>query len=121
MNNQFFLIDTSLMTWLSKFPQQIMVCECGSVEHQIVITYDPEENLAYCRIHLARHGFLKRVKTAIRYIFGYKSKYGEWETFILGHSHVKQLQLLADLLGINDSKFKNTWKTIVKTQSQENH
>lgn len=62
--------------------KNILVCECGSTEHQIVIYHDVEEKEVYCHIHLSDVPFFKRLIRGIRYIFGYKCKYGHWDEFI---------------------------------------
>lgn len=71
--------------------REILVCECSSVEHQIVFNYDEENERVYCSIHLVELPFWKRLKNGIKYIFGYQCKYGHFEEFILAKWHIKQL------------------------------
>lgn len=61
---------------------EVLLCECNSTEHQIIIRYDREEQLVYCNIHLVKHGFWKRLKAGLKYIFGYKCIYGQWDEFV---------------------------------------
>ena len=61
---------------------EIFVCECHSLEHQAKFFYDEEDTLLYVYVHLARHGFWKRLVAGIKYIFGYSSRFGEWDQFI---------------------------------------
>ena len=82
---------------------EILICECGSIEHQIIIRLDEEENVAYCAIHLVHYGFWRRVKAGFKYIFGYKSKYGQWDEFIFSQDHANQLRELSEFL-INKNK-----------------
>lgn len=57
------------------------VCACGSPEHQFSLWID--EGDLVLLVHLAQHRFIDRIWTAIKYVFGYRSKYGDWdETFI---------------------------------------
>lgn len=66
--------------------QKLFVCDCNSVEHQIVITYfsDEEYGEIYCSIHLQPEpNFLKRIRNAVKYIFGHRSIYGDFDEFIL--------------------------------------
>ena len=35
----------------------VLICDCSSREHQIIIEHDNEDNLTYCHIHLVKHGF----------------------------------------------------------------
>lgn len=40
----------------------------------------------------------KRIFTAIKYIFGYKSKYGHFDEFIFKHQDKNKLQEICDFL-----------------------
>ncbi len=76
----------------------VLICECSSREHQIIIEHDNEDNLTYCHIHLVKNGFCRRLKAGLKYIFGYKCRYGQWEEFIFKPEHANQLRELSDLL-----------------------
>lgn len=76
----------------------LLICECSSAEHQVIFQHDAEDNLTYCHIHLVRYRFLRRLKAGLRYIFGYKSRYGAWDEFILKPEHAAPLHEIADLL-----------------------
>jgi hypothetical protein len=71
--------------------REILVCECSSVEHQIVFNYDEENERVYCSIHLVELPFWKRLKNGLKYIFGYKCKYGHFDEFVLAKYNIKQL------------------------------
>lgn len=77
----------------------LLICDCSSREHQIIIDYDEEYNQANCYIHLVQHGcFLRRLKLALKYIFGHKSRHGHWDEFIFKPEHAKPLLELAKKL-----------------------
>lgn len=76
----------------------VLICDCNSREHQIIIEYDNEDNLAYCHIHLVKHGFWRRLKAGLKYIFGYKCRYGQWDEFILKPEHAGKLRELSEFL-----------------------
>lgn len=58
-------------------------CECMSDEHVFKFVYDPTENELYLSVHIRDwQPWWKRVWIAVKYVFGYKSKYGEWDTVI---------------------------------------
>ncbi len=61
---------------------EIFVCECHSLEHQAKFFYDDEDQRLYVYVHISRHGFWKRLVAGIKYIFGYSSRFGEWDQFI---------------------------------------
>ena len=71
---------------------EILVCACHSCEHQIVIQKDEEDNIVYCSMHLIPLPWYKRIINGIKYIFGYKSCYGDFDEFIFDKSHVEILQ-----------------------------
>lgn len=85
----------------------ILICSCHSTEHQIVIypnsdpLYGPE---AYVHIHLVKRSFWYRLKYAIKYVFGHKSRYGAWDEIILDPTHVKALETLVNHLTSNETQ-----------------
>ena len=76
----------------------VLICDCSSREHQIIIEHDNEDKLTYCHIHLVKHGFWRRLKAGLKYIFGYKCRYGQWDEFILKPEHANHLRELSELL-----------------------
>lgn len=61
---------------------QVLICECHSDEHQILIHYDDEDREVYLHVHLIKRNFWYRLWYGIKYVFGYKSRYGAWDSFI---------------------------------------
>jgi len=62
--------------------EHLLICSCESKEHQIIISFDKEDNLMYATIHLHKFGFWRRLIHGIHYIFGKKSTYGDFDDFI---------------------------------------
>lgn len=63
--------------------QKVFICECGSYCHQIIFWYDKEDKQLNLTTHLITYrNFFKRLWVAIRYVFGYKSNYGDWDSFL---------------------------------------
>ena len=55
----------------------------------MVFGYDPDadepgEQFIYIYTHLAAQGFWRRLVTGLRYIFGYKCKYGHFDEVVIG-------------------------------------
>lgn len=64
---------------------------CCSLEHQLVVKLSA--GIVVVQIHLVNYrNFFKRVSTGFKYIFGYKSKYGDWDEMVLDESHIEQLE-----------------------------
>jgi hypothetical protein len=78
----------------------ILVCECNSTEHQIVIYYSDDEGepTSYLHIHLNKKPFVWRLYYGIRYIFGRQCNYGAFDEFIFNTDDVEKLQELVDYL-----------------------
>ena len=77
---------------------EILICACSSDEHQIIIHKDEEDNMIYCTIHLVALPFWQRIWAAIKYIFGYKCRYGNFEEFIFTKKHSETLKEMSDFL-----------------------
>lgn len=81
----------------------VFICECCSTEHQIIVQHDTDDNLVYCHIHLINQSFWNRLKSGIKYIFGYHCRFGHWDEFIWRPEHATKLRELADLLSKQES------------------
>lgn len=60
---------------------KLFVCECDSVEHQFVVSYDPDHEWdeIYISVRINHYGnFFQRAARAIKYLFkGCEAGYGE--------------------------------------------
>ncbi len=80
----------------------LMICECSSCEHQLIIRYDNNEDEVYVNVHLANYKeFWRRLWHGLKYIFGYKSRYGEFDEVILRKEDADNLQKVVDHLKSN--------------------
>jgi hypothetical protein len=90
---------------------ELLICKCHSTEHQIILFHEYEEEhdengntikkIPMCYIHINLNNymsFLKRLKFGIKYIFGYKSRYGAFDEFIFNPEDAPKLQRLVDHL-----------------------
>ena len=86
---------------------ELFTCQCDSMEHMIVLsTWDwradgeskffstPEEDVSLqLEVHLPSWpGFWGRLKNAIRYVFGYKCKYGHFDVVSFKYEDVARLK-----------------------------
>jgi hypothetical protein len=77
--------------------KEFFLCDCNSAEHQFILSYDSQEKEMYITPYLSSYlSFWKRVVLSIKYIFGYRSKYGHWDCIILNIKETKRLYLLLD-------------------------
>jgi hypothetical protein len=81
----------------------VLVCDCNSTEHQILIYQEDdlpngrkEVNLFFNLI--TYNNIFKRIIAAIKYIFGCKSKYGQWDCIIVSKDNYMPLKKLVEFI-----------------------
>jgi hypothetical protein len=74
-------------------------CRCGSSEHTLRFTLDkdPEDPSIYADVYLNQYRtWWKRFWVGVKYIFGYRCKYGHWDNWILVRSDAQRLRDMCD-------------------------
>lgn len=70
-------------------------CECSTPEHTVRFARD--EDCTYITFFLEGGPWYKRVVTGLKYIFGYKCRYGHFDEVVLRDDKVKKLvEILTD-------------------------
>ena len=85
----------------SKMQQETLICQCNSIEHQISFSWIEDKELegeVYLEIHLAKLSFWDRLKHGIKYIFGYRCRYGDFDEVILKKEDVWKLEKVVEYL-----------------------
>jgi hypothetical protein len=83
----------------SPLRNELFVCACESMEHQIAFTCDDNWETVIATIHLVpEYNIFKRIWKAIKYIFGYRCKYGHFEEFIFNPENADHLQQVVDYI-----------------------
>jgi hypothetical protein len=82
---------------------EVIICACENVEHQIIFSYFEDEDdipkEVFMTIHLVHEpNIFKRIWKGIKYIFGYKCRYGNFDEIILNKSHIRQLNKIVNYL-----------------------
>ena len=75
---------------------EVIICECSSMEHQAKFYYEKPDGVPYdlfaVLIHLnSGRGFFYRLWYGLKYIFGFKSRYGAWDELLIGKEDRKKL------------------------------
>lgn len=81
--------------------QELFICACHSVEHQLIMSYftDDDYSEVYCSVHLKPEtSMFKRIWNAVKYIFGHRSTYGDFDEFIFKPEDADRLQNVVDYL-----------------------
>ena len=60
----------------------LFTCSCGSMEHIFVVIADDDDDL-FIEVHLSPLPIFERLKHAVQYAFGYRSRWGDFEEIIL--------------------------------------
>ncbi len=59
----------------------LYVCKCHSMQHSFVVSADEDD--VFIEVHLTPLPLWQRVKNAVRYVLGKRSKYGDFEEILL--------------------------------------
>jgi hypothetical protein len=71
----------------------IQICECSSFEHQLIYWWCEEDKTLYVHPHLYTYrNFFQRLWMGLKYIVGYKSRYGEFDSLIFSPEHLLKLK-----------------------------
>jgi len=82
-------------------------CECSSDEHTLKFTFNTEEKEIYTLVYLHQyHKFWERIWIAIKYVFGYKCKYGHWDCFVMKYKDVDRMKQLLEEYNKEESTFE---------------
>lgn len=66
-------------------------CECGLPEHLVKASYFSDDPCdLYIYYHLIPDNIIRRIWNALRYIAGYRSRYGEFGEIVLGPKQVRE-------------------------------
>lgn len=81
--------------------EDLIICECHSTDHQIIFLYDDEWDRIFMHIHISpNRGFWKRLWFGLKYAFGYRSKFGEFDEIVLKPEDVYKFQKIVNQLNI---------------------
>lgn len=71
-------------------------CTCSSTQHVIVFWYDSSDIISL-EIQLnPSGGFFTRLIRAIKYLFGFKCKYGHWEEVLIQKKQAQEIIQILD-------------------------
>ena len=109
---------------LNEFKNHYLECDCSSAEHVIRYSFDPDAKLndptddyIYTTTFLNQYrSFWKRIWIAIKYIFGYKCKYGHFDCAMINKNEATSLR---DFLNEFIEKFSNRVEYEEKLQEYE--
>ena len=89
---------TKLVEQESGMRHEHFECICDSEEHSMRVTYfvdewdGMEEDEVYISLYLADRGFWYRLWHGVKYIFGYKSLYGDYQCITIQRQDAERLR-----------------------------
>lgn len=87
---------------------ELLICACRNTEHQVIFSYFDDELVpeVYMSVHLTKKPFWSRVKHALKYVFGYQSKYGAFDEFILDFRDAHKIKKVYEYLNKNRKHYE---------------
>lgn len=77
-------------------PPLFVLCDCKNPEHQLVLTADVDKewgSFISVETHLTTYrNIFKRVWVAVKYVFGHRSKYGEWDDVLIDPTEAERIR-----------------------------
>lgn len=72
---------------------EIFKCVCSTHDHHFFLTENLEYKEIYLSVHLSPfYSFFKRICHGIKYIFGFRSRFGDYSETILNVEEVEKLR-----------------------------
>ena len=81
--------------------KKVIDCLCTEAEHCLHLRYfddesKPCEHLLYIEVYLQRQRWYKRLWRGLKYIFGYKSRYGDFTEIVYDMEKGEELKIFLD-------------------------
>jgi len=90
---------------INKNQTEFFECQCFTDEHTLRFTFWDDEKVPelYSSVYLCQyHRFFHRIWIALKYIFGYRCKYGHFDSFLM---KAEDIDRMIGLL----KKFEESW------------
>lgn len=72
-------------------------CACHSDDHVFRFVFDPDDRELYLSVFLCQYRpWYKRLWYAARYVLGYRSRYGDWDSTTIREKDIPRLRDLCD-------------------------
>lgn len=74
--------------------QMIVGCDCGQFDHQVMLSYycwDDDDQEIILEFRLCPGGFLHRLKQAIKHVFGWRSRYGDYDEVVINKEDAQEI------------------------------
>jgi hypothetical protein len=90
-----------MIPMIEPFEPQYFDCACHSSEHTLRFAWDDEDNSIYTEVFLQHYrNFFQRMWVAVKYVFGYKCRYGHFDCFIMQAKDADRLKHMLNKLNL---------------------
>ena len=81
-------------------------CDCQDFDHLLRIAYFDDKDIhneLYIEVHLRQKSFLKRLWLGLKYVFGFRSSFGDFDEFVMTRKKVLEIKkVLEDFIKTTD-------------------
>jgi hypothetical protein len=91
---------------MEKELEELVLCQCENAEHQIIFRTISGDDDVYMTIHLCKLSFWKRLLHGLKYIFGYRCMYGDFDEIILRNEDINKFENVVKWLKTNHNPIK---------------
>jgi len=82
--------------------REFVICSCNHSDHLIILNYDG--NYCSIEVHLSPLPFFKRLINGIKYIFGFRSRYGDFDEIMIDREKATKIKEFFDK-SLSDENF----------------
>jgi len=94
-------------------------CTCSTPEHTFRFIRCPEDGTVWMEVHLSRwRSVFKRIWVAIKYVFGYRCRFGNWDTCELHPADAEKMIALMEMI-LKDAKGKPNLRVVAGEKNDE--
>ena len=86
--------------------EEIILCQCESPEHMMLFRTIEGDDDVFVTFHLKKLPFLQRLIIGIKYIFGYTSRYGDFDELLLRPEDRCKFEKIVKYLKTNHNPIK---------------
>jgi len=79
--------------------REFVICSCNHIDHLLILNLNDEnEKYVDCtiEIHLSPLPIFQRLMRAIKYVFGFRSRYGDFDEIVIDRSRALQIRNFFD-------------------------
>jgi hypothetical protein len=98
---------------MSSMHNHYVTCDCMSDEHTLRFSFFPDGKDEYPQLYTSVYlnsyeSWYRRVWTAVKYVFGHRSKYGDWDCTNIGRDEAIKLRDALDMfIDVTDPAIKD--------------